>query len=178
MIPRLVKACSVLNKHWDIYSMPGAEITHAPLGEIAPLVRYARRLGAMVVVVHGETISEPVIKGTNACAIDAGCDILAHPGLITAKDAKLAKKNGTFLEITSRKSHMGSNRHVVNTARSAGAGLILNNDAHMGDNLISKEEALRLLSGLGCNKVEIGYIFRNSEYIVESVQKVRNKKAK
>ena len=50
---------------------------------IAPLSCRARALGAQIVLVHGETIVEPVPPGTNHQAIEAGVDILAHPGLIS-----------------------------------------------------------------------------------------------
>ena len=42
VLPRIVKVCKVLNKHWkEILSIPGVEITHAPLEEIKPLVKSA-----------------------------------------------------------------------------------------------------------------------------------------
>ena len=62
VLPRLVKACRVLNKFWSIRAIPGVEITHAPIQEIGPLVRFARKNGAKIVLVHGETVSEPVLK--------------------------------------------------------------------------------------------------------------------
>ena len=42
-----------------------------------------RGLGARIIVVHGETIVEPVRPGTNRKALESDVDILAHPGLIT-----------------------------------------------------------------------------------------------
>src|SRR3989338_5287081 len=72
VLPRIVRVCKVLNKRWKIRSIPGVEITHAPLEEIRRLVKFARKSGAKIVVVHGETVSEPVIKGTNRRAIEAG----------------------------------------------------------------------------------------------------------
>ena len=77
-------------------------------------------MGAKVVVVHGETIVEPVPEGTNAMAIAGGCDILAHPGLITAKEARQAARRGVTLEISARKGHCLTNGHVV--AAAAGRG--------------------------------------------------------
>ncbi len=65
VLPRIVKVCKELNKFWAIRAIPGGEITHAPIQEIKSLVKFARKNGAKVVLVHGETVSEPVLKGTN-----------------------------------------------------------------------------------------------------------------
>jgi len=47
------------------------------------LARKAKKLGAQIIVVHGETLVEPVIKGTNWSAVNCpDVDVLAHPGLI------------------------------------------------------------------------------------------------
>ena len=165
VLPRIVKVCKVLNRNWKIRSLPGVEITHAPLEEIKPLVAFARKMGAKVVVVHGETISEPVIPGTNRWAIEAGCDILAHPGLITKEDAKLAGARGIYLELTTRKNHNKTNRRLIGIARQAGARLVLNTDAHGGDDLISDAKAKRFLAGLGLMEREIRGVFGNSRFL-------------
>jgi len=63
----------------------GIELTHIAPASIDGLARRAKDLGAEVVVVHGETIVEPVAPGTNlAAAKSRAVDVLAHPGLITA----------------------------------------------------------------------------------------------
>ncbi|MGB4679450.1 histidinol phosphate phosphatase domain-containing protein, partial [Methanothrix sp.] len=64
----------------DIRILPGVELTHVPPKRIAPLADLARKLGAEIVVVHGESPVEPVRPGTNRAALEAGVDILAHPG--------------------------------------------------------------------------------------------------
>jgi len=143
VLPRIIVVSEVLNKEWNIFVIPGVEVTHAPLTEIPILVKYARKNGAKIVLVHGETISEPVIPGTNRCAIEAGCDILAHPGNITEEDVELAVKNGTHLEITTRKGHAPANKHVMSLAKKFGAKMVLDNDSHSTDDLISNEEALK-----------------------------------
>jgi len=76
--------------------LPGVEITHIPPALIKNAVSLARRCGASIVIVHGETLVEPVEKGTNLAALNEDIDILAHPGLITEEDALLAKKNGNL----------------------------------------------------------------------------------
>lgn len=163
VLPRIVKVAKSLNKFWKIRVIPGVEITHAPIQEIKNLVRFARKNGAKVIIVHGETISEPVIPGTNREAIKSGCDILAHPGNISRQDAALAKSKGVCLELTTRKSHSMTNRHVFKMAKSVGARLILNNDAHREDDLLSGPKAMRLLRNIGLSNFEIKKVFKNSE---------------
>ena len=119
-----------------------------------------------MVVVHGETISEPVIPGTNCAAIESGCDILAHPGLICKEDVLLAAKKGVFLEITARASHSKPNLHVLKMARKCGAKLVFNTDSHAPGNLITDAERLKILKKLGVRTPEIAEIVRNSRYLV------------
>ncbi len=171
VLPRIVKVSKVLNKDWDIFVIPGVEVTHAPLKEIPILVKYARENGAKIVVVHGETVSEPVIPGTNRCAIEAGCDILAHPGNIMDCDVELAAEQGTCLEITTRPSHSPANGHVLSLAKRFGAKMVLDNDSHSHNDLISAEGAREFLTVLGLNPDEIGQIFRNSEEIVTRIKR-------
>ena len=169
VLPRIVKVCKALNKHWKIRAIPGVEITHVPVQEIKRLVAFARKRGAKVVVVHGETVAEPVIPGTNRAAIEAGCDILAHPGLIKREDVALAKRRGVHLEITTRKTHARTNRRLVSLARSIGAKLILDNDTHCGENLVSEAAAHRILRKLGLSAGEIEAIFSNSAAMVKKI---------
>ncbi|MFA5085410.1 MAG: histidinol phosphate phosphatase domain-containing protein [Candidatus Omnitrophota bacterium] len=172
VLPRIVKVSEVLNKDWEIFVIPGVEVTHAPLKEIPVLVKYARKNGAKIVVVHGETVSEPVIPGTNRCAIEAGCDILAHPGNITDDDMALAAKRGVLLEITTRSSHSPANGHVIALAKRFGAKMVLDNDSHSPDDLITAEGARVFLTNLGLNSDEINQIFRNSEEVVNRLKAV------
>lgn len=162
VLPRIVNTCKILNKHWKIRAIPGVEITHSPIEEIKGLVKFARKKGAKIVVVHGETISEPVVPGTNKSAIEAKCDILAHPGYITEDLVMLAKRNGVCLEITARKTHSKPNKHVLGLAKKVGAKLVLNTDSHTPENLISDEAANKLLKGLGCSKEDMYNIYNNS----------------
>jgi histidinol phosphatase-like PHP family hydrolase len=162
VIPRLVKVCDVLNRSWKIRAIPGAEITHVPVEEISRLVKFARKRGARIVLIHGETPSEPVLPGTNRCGIEAGCDILAHPGNISEKDARLAAKKRVCLELTTRKSHLSANRHVLRTALKTGARLVLNNDAHSSNDLVSEGYARRFLRKLGLYPDDIRNILINS----------------
>lgn len=125
----------------------GVELTHVPPALIGQMVETARLNGAQIVLVHGETVVEPVDTGTNLAAIEAGVDVLAHPGLLTPEDAQLAAEKGVHLEITTRKGHSLTNGHVAALARRFGAKLVINNDAHAPGDLVSRE--LRRSAALG-----------------------------
>ncbi|MGC9109619.1 MAG: histidinol phosphate phosphatase domain-containing protein [Caldimicrobium sp.] len=127
----------------------GIEITHVPPELIPELIKRAREKGADLVVVHGETIVEPVADGTNRAAILGGADILAHPGLISEEEVKLAAEKGVFLEISARKGHSLTNGHVVKLAKKFGAPLVINSDAHSPSDLLSKNLAQKIALGAG-----------------------------
>jgi putative hydrolase len=162
IIPRMIRVCQDLNRHRKIRSVPGVELTHVPPEMIASMIREARSLGALIVVVHGETMVEPVPPGTNREAIAAGADILAHPGLITEEEVLLAKAKNVFLEITSRKGHSLSNGHVGRLSKKVGAPLLVNTDTHTPDNLITREQALKIVLGAGLTAEDWGRIRENS----------------
>jgi histidinol phosphatase-like PHP family hydrolase len=136
---------------WDIQVLSGVEITHVPPQKISKLVDLARKLGAEIVVVHGETLVEPVITGTNRAAIEAQADILAHPGLISKEDVELAAELGVCLEITARCGHNRANGHVAKIATEVGADLVVGTDSHSPDDLITDEDALKIAMGAGLN---------------------------
>ncbi len=167
VVPHLVKAAELLSRDSGIKVLAGAEITHAPLAHIKPLVQYARDHGAKIVIVHGETVSEPVLKGTNREGIEAGATILAHPGSITKEDAAYAAEKGVYLEITTRKGHCVTNAHVVTMARAAGASLVLNTDSHHPEDLMTRDRAERVLNEAGLTKEEKRRVFGNSKRIVK-----------
>ncbi len=133
----------------------GVELTHVPPDLIPELIKESRKAGAELVVVHGETIAEPVAEGTNLAAIEGNADILAHPGLITAEEVKLAAKKGVFLEISARKGHCLTNGHVVTLAKKHGASLVINSDAHSPSDLMSKDWALKVGLGAGLTLREV-----------------------
>lgn len=151
----------------DFKVIVGVEITHVNPDDISGLTNIARDNGVDIVVVHGETISEPVYTGTNKAAIDAKVDILAHPGLISLEDAALAAENNVFLEITTRKSHAYTNGHVVNMARKTGAKLVIDNDAHEPGDFVGYEKAYKIMLGAGLIDDEIKNIINNNKYIFE-----------
>ena len=167
LIPRVVKTCAELTRLTGLTVLAGVEITHCPVEQIGPLVSEARRLGAQLVTVHGETLSEPVLPGTNRAAIEAGTDILAHPGLISEAEAALAASRGVCLEISSRKGHCLANGHVAARAGAAGAKLVFGTDAHAAEDLVGKEQAERILRGAGLDAEAVKRVWTNAEELVK-----------
>ncbi len=147
-----MKHIKSLEDDYDIRIFAGVELTHVPPGKLPSLVEKARRLGAEIIVVHGETTVEPVLSGTNHSAVSLDIDILAHPGFITIEDAELARENDIRLEITSRNGHNRTNGHVVRIAKEAGAKLIVDTDSHAPHDLITDETALKIAMGAGLNE--------------------------
>ncbi len=102
-------------EEYGVRLLTGVEITHVPPSEIRRLAKQAKEEGADIVVVHGETVVEPVAPGTNmqACTCEH-VDILAHPGLITKEEAAdrhartgcHARDNGTGVGITAQTGYV------------------------------------------------------------------------
>jgi putative hydrolase len=167
IIPRLVAFCEEHNSRGGIQVIPGIELTHIPPESIPMLVSRSRELGAKLVVVHGETIVEPVAPGTNRMAIESSADILAHPGLITEEEVVLAKKHAVYLELTSRKGHSLTNGHVARLAKKTGALLVLNSDTHAPSDIWSAANLLDLVVGAGLTEDDYHTLIKNAEQIVE-----------
>lgn len=169
IIPRVARVCGKLSDAFGIKVIPGIELTHVPPVFINELAVESRKLGAKLVLIHGETIVEPVEPGTNRAALDAPIDILAHPGLITKEEVRLAAERGIHLEISTRKGHSLANGHVAMLARQCGALLILNTDAHSPQDLISLGKAREIAMGAGLTLPEVSSMFRNSEQLVLNI---------
>jgi len=173
-IPRIAAACKILNSKWKIVALPGIELTHIPPETFGELTDRARSLGAAIVVAHGETLVEPVHPGTNRAAIEAGVDILAHPGLITKEEASLAVRHGVHLEISTRKGHSLSNGHVAAIAADTGAKLVIDTDTHEPGDLITDEFARSVLFGAGLNEERIIAVLQNSRELVAKARAAIN----
>lgn len=150
--------------------LPGVELTHVPTKLIKELILRARELGAYYVVVHGETIAEPVEEGTNREAIEGAADILAHPGLIKEEDVSLARERNVLLEITARRGHSLSNGHVARLAEKTGARLVINTDSHDPSDLVNDEEARRIVLGAGLSSAEFDRMQRNAAELVTKIR--------
>jgi len=136
--------------------IPGVEVSYIKPEYFLELCKKARKLGAKLIIVHGESPVEPVYPGTNHAAVSRPgiVDILAHPGNITEEDVKLAAQNGIFLEITARKGHKQGNQHVAELALKFGAKLIVDTDCHNESDLITQEQAFQLCKEAGLSDDE------------------------
>ena len=153
VVPAIVKATELANDY--IKTIPGVEITHVPPKQMAKVIKRARELGALWIVVHGETPGEPVMSGTNLAAVtNPEVDLLAHPGFITEKEMQSAADNGIFIEVTGRSWHNITNGHVVGLARAMKAKMIVNSDAHGHNDLMDEAKAMKVALGAGMNAKE------------------------
>lgn len=166
------KAAEAYGPYMGIDLFFGVEVTHVPPARIAETVEAARALGAQLVVVHGETVVEPVERGTNLAAIEAGCDILAHPGLISEEEVKLAAEKGVHLEITTRGGHSLTNGRVAALARQYGAKLVINNDAHAPRDFVSADLRRAAALGAGLSLEEYQAAEANSQALVQRLMGV------
>lgn len=158
IIPRIIRAARDLNPHYETRLIPGIELTHVPPALIAGLVDKARELGAKVIVAHGETVAEPVRPGTNLAAIEAGVDILSHPGFITLEEAQLAAEKGVMLELSGRRGHSLTNGHVARMAKQAGALMVVNADAHAPGDFLTAQMAETVALGAGLTSADYAAI--------------------
>jgi putative hydrolase len=140
-------------KAWEgdrFVPLVGVELTEVPPRKIAGAARTARRLGAEIVIVHGESLAEHVAEGTNRSAIESGVvDVLAHPGLLAPEDAQLAKDNAVVLELSARRGHSLSNGHVARLGLETGAELVVDSDAHAPEQLVPALRARGIALGAG-----------------------------
>ncbi|MCL2115495.1 MAG: histidinol phosphate phosphatase domain-containing protein [Methanobrevibacter sp.] len=171
-ISKIIEAIDDINNNWDINVVPGAEITHAPAEVIDKLAKKSRKLGAEVVLVHGETLAEPVVEGTNLAAVkSSNVDILAHPGLITIEEAEIAKKNNVTLELSARKGHCLANGHVACIANEIGVDLVIDTDTHSPGDLITFQQAQKIGFGAGLTKDKV------IEALVDNPKKILEKRS-
>ncbi|MBM4328418.1 MAG: histidinol phosphate phosphatase domain-containing protein [Deltaproteobacteria bacterium] len=166
----ILKVAADLNRFQPTLVVPGVEITHAPPGQIQELVALARQLGAPLVVAHGESPVEPVAPGTNRAAIEAGVDILAHPGHISESEARMAHERGVCLEITSRHGHSLTNGHVARISLLTAATMVINTDTHSPENLISRARALQVLIGAGLTEGQAAGVLENNEALLRRLK--------
>ncbi|MEX2236347.1 MAG: histidinol phosphate phosphatase domain-containing protein [Dehalococcoidia bacterium] len=154
--------CRLAREMWGVDVYAGVELTHVPTQAIDECARKAREAGAAIVVVHGETVVEPVEPGTNLAAIQSAyVDVLGHPGLITLEEARLAAERGVFLELSARRTHCVANGHVARIAMEAGAKLILDSDQHDLD-FLTPERQRYVALGAGLPEVMLEEVLLNN----------------
>lgn len=139
LFPWLLQMCQHYSLYTGVDAFPGVELVHVPPQLMYEVVAEARALGANFVAVHGEAPCGHVEVGTNMSAIAAGADVLLHPGLITAEDAKLAAEHGVALEITSAPRYCLANAHVAAMAEAAGCGLVFGSNAKCAADFVSSD---------------------------------------
>jgi putative hydrolase len=150
IVRQLVEDCRFVEQHWDVIALPGVELTHLPPAAIGDVARAAKAAGAKIVVVHGETPSEPVQPGTNLAAVRCpDVDVLGHPGLLTEEEAALAAENGVFVELTARRGHSLTNGHVARVGLAAGVELVVDSDTHSPGDLLTADVAWKVARGAG-----------------------------
>lgn len=167
VVPRIVQAARDLTESQPVMVIPGVELTHVPPMWIGPLCKKARELGARLVVVHGETIVEPVPTGTNRAALEAGVDLLAHPGLITPEEVRMAAAKGIFLEISGRKGHSLTNGHVARMAKEFGARLVLDSDTHSPGDIMGEALARKVAMGAGLPPSDFAELLSNARLLIQ-----------
>ncbi|MEM1578589.1 MAG: histidinol phosphate phosphatase domain-containing protein [Archaeoglobaceae archaeon] len=153
----------------EIDFLIGVEITHVPPKLIGKAVELAWKEGAEIVIVHGETISEPVASGTNFHALDEEINILAHPGLLSEEEGEKASENGVYLEISARRGHCLTNGHVAKIAERFSCNLVLNTDAHSPSDLIDDKSAEKIIRGAGIAAWE--KVLQNNERLFRKLKK-------
>lgn len=163
VVRQVRRDCELCRRYWDFDAIPGVELTHVPAAAIAEVARAARRAGARVVVVHGETVVEPVEPGTNLAAVSCrDVDVLAHPGLLTPEEVRLAIEHDVFLEVSARKGHCLGNGRTVELARAAGARLLVNSDAHDPGDLLTPEFQRVVALGAGLREEELSAVLEDN----------------
>jgi histidinol phosphatase-like PHP family hydrolase len=169
IVPRIAQVAVDLNRTQSVKVIPGVELTHVPPDLIGVLLERSRELGAKIVLVHGETIVEPVAPGTNRAALEAGADIIAHPGLLSRDEARMAAEKGILLEVTARKGHSLANGHVVRLAAETGARLVLNSDAHSLGDFLSEPFARKVVEGAGLPSDAFFQLLENARSLLKKI---------
>ncbi|MBI4650605.1 histidinol phosphate phosphatase domain-containing protein [Candidatus Desantisbacteria bacterium] len=172
VVLKITKFSREINKLNEIYVIPGVEITHVTIIFISNLVKKARKLGAKLVIVHGETIAEPVAKGTNMEALKSDIDILAHPGLISIDEVKLAKEKDIYLELTTRRGHSYTNGHVLKLSKKIGAKIVINNDAHLPEDLLPEEFIKKIALGSGMDNNDFQKALINASNLLKKIKNI------
>lgn len=127
-----------LSLYANVEAWLGVELSHVPPALLPDAVREAREAGAAFVMVYGETLSDQVEQGSNFAAIDAGADIVSHPGLLDAEAAAFAAEKGVALEFTSCPRHALTNAHTARMALEYGVPLVRGSAATCAQELTSR----------------------------------------
>ena len=149
----------------------GVELVHVPPALLPEVVAEARRAGAQLVLVHGESLNYGVDTGTNHAAIEAGADILAHPGLLDARAAAWAAERGVALELSSCPRHGLSNGHVAAMAARFGCALVPGSNARTPEDLLERISWDEICQGAGMTQEEQGRFHSSARLLVKKLMK-------
>jgi putative hydrolase len=157
VLAALTKFVKKQGKTLPVTVLPGVELSYLRPDLIKDYAKQARKLGAKIVIVHGQSPVEPVIPGTNieSVKLKGLVDILAHPGnTLTEEEARLAKENGIYLELSTRRGHKEGNKHVAQMAMKTGAKLLVDTDSHNETDMITQEQAYQVALDAGLTEEE------------------------
>ena len=163
LLGQLVGSCRTASDNWDVRVLPGVELTYVPPSEIGLTALRAKELGAELVVVHGETVSEDVPPGTNhAAAASHAVDVIAHPGLLDHETAEVVRDSGKFVELSGRSGHELANGLVASVCRETGAPMIVNSDAHQPGDILTPDRAWKIARGAGLSESEAAVVLEEN----------------
>lgn len=127
-----------LSLYANVEAWAGVELCHIPPALLPEAVREARVAGARLVLVYGESIMDQVEQGTNFAAIEAGADIITHPGLVDAETAAFAAERGVAFELTSCPRHALTNANTAAMALKHGVPLVRGSNASRAEELTTR----------------------------------------
>lgn len=164
LINNLKKISKEINQSdLDFRLLVGVELTHIPPSRIDRVARMAKDQGAELIVVHGETLVEPVMTGTNQAAIESDAvDILAHPGYLTPDQVELGSQRDLYFELSGRKGHCLGNGLVARLCEKYQGKLLVNSDAHAPGDFLDRSFAEKILIGSGLRKNSFGEILEKN----------------
>jgi putative hydrolase len=110
-----------------------------------------------------------VPSGTNRAAIAAGVDVIAHPGLVSPEEVRMAAEKGILLEISGRKGHSLTNGHVARLAVETGAALVLNSDTHCSGDMMTETLARRVVEGSGLPSSAFAELQSNASLLLKRI---------
>ncbi len=152
LLSLMIPICGEITETFEgLTCLPGVELTHIPPKRIPFAAKLARKHGAQIVIVHGESPVEPVFPGTNTAAIQCTeVDILAHPGpSLAEKDVREGATRDVFFEISARKGHCLANGKIAKLCLENEAKMLVNSDAHSPTDLLTLDLAWKIAEGAG-----------------------------
>ena len=91
---------------------------------------------------------------------------MAHPGLISDEEVRMAAERGVCLEILARPSHSFGNGLLAGLAKKHGARLVINSDSHAPGDLLSESFKRDVCLGAGLQSPDIGKIDENMKALI------------